>query len=85
MCDDFYLTHHLPTLLVYILGTLGVAYHLGNGLYGFAWSWGLAASRRALRGVQTAGIVLFVILLAMSWGAIYGLYTAGAPLPPPVN
>jgi succinate dehydrogenase / fumarate reductase cytochrome b subunit len=78
--------HHGPaTLFVYLLGTLGVAYHLGNGLYGFAMSWGLAATRRSLRGFQTAGIVLFVVLLAMSWAAIYGLWSAGGAFPPPID
>ena len=77
--------HHLPTLVVYLLGTLGVAYHLGNGLSGFAWSWGLAASRRSLRGFQTAGIVLFVVLLAMSWAAIYGLWSWGAAFAAPFD
>jgi succinate dehydrogenase / fumarate reductase cytochrome b subunit len=66
------------TLPVYILGTLGVAYHLGNGLAGFAWSWGLSPSRRAVTRFQRAGIALFVILLAMSWAAVYGLWRAGA-------
>jgi succinate dehydrogenase / fumarate reductase, cytochrome b subunit len=70
--------HNPPTLIVYLLGTLGVAYHLGNGLYGFAMGWGLAASREALRRVQQASIALFVLLLAMSWAAIYGLWQAGA-------
>jgi succinate dehydrogenase / fumarate reductase cytochrome b subunit len=77
--------HHLPTLVVYVLGTLGVAYHLGNGLYGFAWSWGIASTRRSLRGFQTAGIVLFVVLLGMSWAAIFGLWSAGAAFPAPVD
>jgi succinate dehydrogenase / fumarate reductase, cytochrome b subunit len=77
--------HNPPTLIVYLLGTLGVAYHLGNGLYGFAWSWGIASSRRALRGFQTAGIVLFVVLLAMSWAAVFGLWSAGAAFSAPVD
>lgn len=70
--------HHLPTLLVYVLGTLGVAYHLANGLYGFSFGWGLATSQRALRRVRVVSVITFVILLAMSWGAIYGLWLAGA-------
>jgi len=77
--------HHLPTLIVYVLGTLGVAYHLGNGLYGFAMSWGLAATRRSLRGFQAAGVVLFVVMLAMSWAAVYGLWSAGAAFAMPVD
>lgn len=77
--------HHLPTLIVYLLGTLGVAYHIGNGLSGFAWTWGLTASRKAVRSVERAGIVLFVVLLLMSWAAIYGLWRAGADLPAPLH
>lgn len=72
--------HHLPTLIVYVLGTLGIAYHLGNGLATFAWSWGLASSRKAMAGFEKAGIAFFVVLLAMSWAAIYGLWRAGAQL-----
>jgi succinate dehydrogenase / fumarate reductase cytochrome b subunit len=72
--------HNPPTLVVYVLGTLGVAYHLGNGLYGFAMSSGLAASRRGLRRFQQASIALFVLLLAMSWAALYGLWQAGGQL-----
>ena len=76
--------HHTPTLIVYLLGTLGVAYHLGNGVYGFAMSWGLAASRKSLRRFQQAGIVVFAVLLGMSWAVIFGLWQAGAHFPGPV-
>lgn len=77
--------HHLPTLVVYLLGTLGVAYHLGNGLSGFAWSWGLTSSRKGVLRMERVGIALFVVLLVMSWAAIYGLWQAGADLPPPMH
>ncbi|MFT3769472.1 MAG: hypothetical protein QM820_28880 [Minicystis sp.] len=70
--------HHPPTLIVYLLGTLGVAYHLGNGIAGFAWNWGLAPSRKAVLRYERLGIAIFIILLAMSWGAIFGLWQAGA-------
>ena len=70
--------HHLPTLAVYLLGTLGVAYHLANGLHSFTMGWGLLVSRRALRRLDGGVIVLFLILLGMSWGAIYALWAAGA-------
>src|SRR5580704_3026735 len=69
--------HNPPTLIVYVLGTLGVAYHLANGVQSFAMGWGLAASRHALRWFGWASIALFVVLLAMSWAAIYGLWAAG--------
>jgi succinate dehydrogenase / fumarate reductase cytochrome b subunit len=70
--------HHLPTLLVYCLGILGTAYHLANGLHTFAMGWGLVASRRALRKLDGAVAVIFVVLLAMGLGAVYALWNAGA-------
>jgi succinate dehydrogenase / fumarate reductase cytochrome b subunit len=69
--------HHLPTLAVYLLGTLGVAYHLANGIHSFTMGWGIVVSRRALRRLDGGVIVLFLTLLAMSWGAIYALWDAG--------
>ena len=69
---------HGPTLLVYILGTLGVSYHLANGLQSVCMGWGLVSSRRALRHLEWVTILVFLLLLAMSWGAIYGLYSATA-------
>jgi succinate dehydrogenase / fumarate reductase cytochrome b subunit len=68
---------HWPTLAVYILGTLGVAYHLANGLATFAISWGLCTSRRAARRWDLAAIILFFVLLAMSWLAVYALWRGG--------
>jgi succinate dehydrogenase / fumarate reductase cytochrome b subunit len=70
--------HHGPTLVVYVLGTLGVAYHLANGLQTFTMSWGIVSSRRALRRLEIGAVLLFLVLLAMSWGAIYALWDAGA-------
>jgi len=69
--------HHLPTLVVYLLGTLGVAYHLANGLHSFTMGWGIVTSRRALKKLDVGVILLFLVLLAMSWGAIYALWDAG--------
>jgi succinate dehydrogenase / fumarate reductase, cytochrome b subunit len=69
---------HTPTLVVYILGTLGVAYHLANGLQSFAMGWGLVASRRAVKQLEWGAAITFIVLLAMSWGAIYALYAAAA-------
>jgi succinate dehydrogenase / fumarate reductase, cytochrome b subunit len=74
-----YMRHHPPTLVVYLLGTLGVSYHLANGLSGFAMGWGLVSSQAGLRKLDRVAMVVFVILLAMSWGAIYGLWNAGLP------
>jgi succinate dehydrogenase / fumarate reductase cytochrome b subunit len=69
---------HTPTLVVYLLGTLGVAYHLANGAQTFCMSWGIVSTQRALRRLEWIAIALFVLLLVMSWGAIYALWAAGA-------
>lgn len=69
---------HTPTLVVYLLGSLGTAYHLANGLGSFAMGWGVIASQRALKRAEWVVISLFLALLTMAWGSIYALYTAGA-------
>ncbi|RYZ33545.1 MAG: succinate dehydrogenase [Myxococcaceae bacterium] len=74
--------YHGPTLMVYLLGTLGTAYHLANGLQTFGMGWGILASDRSMRRFEPISILIFLILLAMSWGAIYALYTAGAAYGP---
>jgi succinate dehydrogenase / fumarate reductase cytochrome b subunit len=68
---------HAPTLVVYVLGTLGVSYHLANGAHTFCMSWGIVSSRAALRRLEWIAILLFVVLLTMSWGAVYALWAAG--------
>jgi succinate dehydrogenase / fumarate reductase cytochrome b subunit len=70
---------HLPTLVVYVLGTLGVAYHLGNGVQTFAMGWGLAGSQRAVKRMEWVAWLVFVVFLGMSWAAIYALWSAGRP------
>lgn len=69
--------HHGPTLVVYALGILGIAYHLANGMQTFLMGWGIVASKRALRKLDIATIFLFLGLLAMGWGAVYALWDAG--------
>ncbi len=70
-----------PTLVVYVLGTLGVSYHLANGAQTFCMGWGLVTSQAGLRRLEGAALTLFVLLLLMSWGATYALWAAGAPAP----
>jgi succinate dehydrogenase / fumarate reductase cytochrome b subunit len=72
---------HVPTLVVYLLGTLGVSYHLANGVQTMLMGWGVVSSRGALRRLEWLGLTLFLLLLAMSWAAIYALWAAGAPAP----
>jgi succinate dehydrogenase / fumarate reductase cytochrome b subunit len=60
------------TLIVYILGILGVAYHLANGVWQFAIGWGITTSEKGMKRVQVLSYVLFVALLVMGYGAIWG-------------
>lgn len=69
--------HHGPTLIVYVLGVLGVAYHLANGLQTFTMGWGVVTSKRALRKLDFVAYGVFAVLLAMGWGVVYALWSAG--------
>jgi succinate dehydrogenase / fumarate reductase cytochrome b subunit len=73
---------HAPTLIVYLLGTLAVAYHLANGVASFAWTWGLVAGRRSLARYVVLSVIVFLVLLAMAWGTLFAMYQAGANFPP---
>jgi succinate dehydrogenase / fumarate reductase cytochrome b subunit len=64
--------HEPLTLTIYILGVLGVAYHLANGIWQFSIGWGLATSQRGMNRVQILSFVVFVALLVMGYGAIWG-------------
>jgi len=69
---------HTPTLVVYVLGTLGVSYHLAHGVQTFCMGWGIVVSRRALARLEWLALALFVVVLAMSWAAVYALWASGA-------
>lgn len=80
-----HMRHHPATLVVYILGVLGTAYHLANGVYTAAFIYGLAASPKAQRRMTVASMVLFVLLLGLGWGAVTELFSAGINYAPPVD
>lgn len=69
--------HHGPTITVYVLGILGVSYHLANGLQTMAMGWGVVTSRRALARLNAVAMAFFLGLLAMGWSVVYALYLAG--------
>ncbi len=74
---------HAPTLIVYVLGTLGVCFHLANGAQTFCMSWGIVSSRAGLKRLEWVALGSFLLLLAMAWGAIYALWASGAAAGPP--
>ncbi|MFN0063261.1 MAG: succinate dehydrogenase [Myxococcaceae bacterium] len=69
---------HPPTLIVYLLGTFGICFHLANGLQTAAWQWGLVGSQKGINRLDRAVLVFFALLVIMSWAAIYALHSAGA-------
>lgn len=69
---------NLPTLIVYLLGTLGVTYHLANGLQTAAMGWGVVTSKVALKRLEWLVLATFAVLLAMAWSAVFALWSAGA-------
>ena len=68
---------HMPTLVTYALGSLGVSYHLANGVQTACVSLGFVSSRRGLQRLEVTALALFGALLAMSWGAVYAIWAAG--------
>ena len=75
---SYQMHHHLPTLAVYVLGVLGVSYHLANGIHTFLMGWGIVTSQGALRRLEGVIVVVVLALLAMGWAAVYALWAAGA-------
>lgn len=69
---------HPPTLVVYVLGTLGVAYHLANGIATSAMAFGVGTTATSQKRMERVAILLLVVFLGMAWGAIYALWRAGS-------
>ena len=68
---------HTPTLLVYLLGVLGIAYHLANGVWSFCMGWGVTVSKSGLAWMERVSLLFFALLLAIGWAAVYALYQGG--------
>lgn len=78
--------HNGPTLPVYVLGVLAIAYHLGNGLYTGALTWGLAATEKARRVMAGVSYGFFALLMVLGYGSIFAVWRAGdAPVQTPVE
>lgn len=74
---------HTPTLVVYILGVLAIAYHLANGLWSFlSMGWGVTVSKSGIAWMERVSLLFFFVLLAIGWSAVYGLYAGGASYAP---
>jgi succinate dehydrogenase / fumarate reductase cytochrome b subunit len=60
------------TFTVYALGMLGISFHLANGIWGSAMTFGLTVSPKAQKRTERLAMVVFVILLGMSGAAVWG-------------
>ena len=64
--------HEPLTLAVYVLGNLGIDFHLANGLWTFLITWGLTVTPRSQRISQALSILFFLVLASMAGLSIYG-------------
>jgi len=77
---------HTPTLVVYLPGVLGMAYHLANGLWSFlTMGWGITVGKSAVAWMERISLLVFLLLLAIGLAAVYGLYSGGEAYGPPLG
>ena len=62
----------VPTLTVYVLGMLGISYHLANGVWSSAITLGVVTTPRAMRRMEWVSVFVLLALLTMSFLAIWG-------------
>jgi succinate dehydrogenase / fumarate reductase cytochrome b subunit len=61
------------TFAVYVLGMIGVAYHLANGLWLAGITWGVFRGPGGQRRGEWISIAFGIVLLAVAFGAIFAL------------
>lgn len=68
-------------LVVYMVGILASAYHLGYGIWNFSIRWGIAISEKAQMSVQKIGFAAFIFLTLTGWAALFGFLLHKPTLP----
>lgn len=61
------------TFAVYVLGMLGVCFHLANGLWLAGITWGFFVGPKGQRRGEILSVLFGVFLLLLSFGAIFAL------------
>ena len=66
--------HNPLTAPVYLLGILGVAYHLGNGFATFCISWGITTGQRGIAIAEKIGLAFGILLLILGYATVTGFF-----------
>lgn len=56
---------------IYIIGLASVAFHVGNGLFNFAFKWGIVVSEKAQRVMTKLSIGISLVLFAIGLNILY--------------
>lgn len=67
------------TLPVYILGLLGISFHLANGIWSAGLTWGITVTPQRQKIWERFSFFVFVILLTMAVISIYGFMQSWNP------
>jgi succinate dehydrogenase / fumarate reductase cytochrome b subunit len=73
------------TFVFYVLGVTAAAYHLGNGLFGFAIHWGIATGRTAQRRAALLGTLVFLVLTLVGVNSLFAFLDPQGERVPPVR
>ncbi len=68
----------------YALGIAAAAYHLGNGLWSFAITWGVTIRKASQDTVlKFVSLPVFLVVIAMGWYTLFRFaFSSGTDLPP---
>jgi succinate dehydrogenase / fumarate reductase cytochrome b subunit len=50
---------------IYLTGILAACYHFANGLFNFAFKWGITVSAQAQRGMTYVSLAVFIVMSAV--------------------
>ncbi len=57
--------------VIYIIGVGSLAYHLGNGLFNFAFKWGIVTSEKAQKAMTKVSIAVSLLLFAVGVNILF--------------
>ncbi len=66
-----YLTNPL-IFAFYVIGVFSASFHLGNGLFNFAYKWGITVSERSQTWAMVVGLLVGLGFFGISLGALIG-------------